>query len=229
MSAVALAAALLCLAAAPPPPEAPTPPVPPPAVAAPVPVPAQPSTPPAEAMPGSNPAQASSVLRGDWPADAPRIKVDFNDVRTRAAIGQIAEAAHWSISFKGKPSGRVDATFNDVPADEALAAILRDHGLVAERRGSIITITEAGQSPSEGDEHVNVNLRLGHAGDRTQVGGSVKVAEGETVQSAVAVGGSVEVDGTVLQDAVAVGGSVKLGPKAVVNGDAVSIGGGLDV
>ena len=63
-------------------------------------------------------------------------------------------------------------------------------------------------------------------GDRVRVFGDVRVAENEQVTGQViAVLGSVRVDGEVGDQVVAVLGSIDLGPKAVVNGDIVSVGG----
>lgn len=224
MNAVALAVALSLAAA----PDAPVPPVPPappaPAVA---PVPPVPPAPPAEAVPGAEPER---VLLGQWPAQSPKVTVDFERVRTREAIKKLAELGRFSVTFKDKPSGRVDATFNDVPADQALASVLKDSGLVARRDGDVVSIAHASEEDDDSDAAPRGGARGAvRASDRVQVGGSVKIAEGETVRDAVAVGGSVEVNGTVLHDAVAVGGSVRLGPNAVVKHDVVSVGGSLDI
>jgi hypothetical protein len=63
-------------------------------------------------------------------------------------------------------------------------------------------------------------------GDRVRIFGDVTVREGEEVSGqAVAVIGSVRVDGDVGDQVVAVLGSVDLGPKAIVRGDIVSVGG----
>ena len=63
-------------------------------------------------------------------------------------------------------------------------------------------------------------------GDRVRVFGDVRVGEDEAVSGqVVAVIGSVRIDGEVGDQVVAVLGSVDLGPKAVVNGDVVSVGG----
>jgi hypothetical protein len=63
-------------------------------------------------------------------------------------------------------------------------------------------------------------------GDRVRIFGDVTVKEDESVGGeVVAVIGSVRVDGEVGQQVVAVLGSVDLGPKAVVGGDVVSVGG----
>ena len=61
------------------------------------------------------------------------------------------------------------------------------------------------------------------------LGQSLNVGAEETVDKAVAVGGSVTVAGHVRRDAVAVGGSVTLLPGARVEGDAVAIGGSVSV
>jgi hypothetical protein len=62
--------------------------------------------------------------------------------------------------------------------------------------------------------------------DRVRFGGSVAVAEGEVVSGdVVAIGGAVHIDGEVTGNAVAIGGGLDLGPHANVHGDAVSVGG----
>jgi hypothetical protein len=60
-------------------------------------------------------------------------------------------------------------------------------------------------------------------------GQSLNVGADETVDKAVAIGGSVTIAGHVRRDAVAVGGSVTLLPGARVEGDAVAIGGTVTV
>jgi hypothetical protein len=60
-------------------------------------------------------------------------------------------------------------------------------------------------------------------------GRSLTIEAGETVDKAVAIGGSVTVAGHVRRDAVAIGGSVTLLPGAHVEGDAVAIGGAVSV
>jgi hypothetical protein len=64
--------------------------------------------------------------------------------------------------------------------------------------------------------------------DRIRIFGDVVVREGEEVTGeVVAVLGSVRIDGEVSQEVVAVLGSIELGPRAVVHGDVVSVGGRL--
>ena len=63
-------------------------------------------------------------------------------------------------------------------------------------------------------------------GDRIRIFGDVMVHEDEEIEGqVVAVFGSVRVDGAVGDQVVAVLGSVDLGPRAVVDGDIVSVGG----
>ncbi|HSC26324.1 MAG TPA: hypothetical protein VLD67_03565 [Vicinamibacterales bacterium] len=63
-------------------------------------------------------------------------------------------------------------------------------------------------------------------GDRVRIFGDVRVAEDEEIAGqVVAVIGSVSIDGEVGDQVVAVLGSVNLGPKALVLGDVVSVGG----
>ena len=78
---------------------------------------------------------------------------------------------------------------------------------------------QAERMPPEGRMH-----RSG--GDRVRVFGNVRVGEDEEVAGqVVAVLGSVRIEGEVGDQVVAVLGSVDLGPKAVVRGDIVSVGG----
>ena len=64
-----------------------------------------------------------------------------------------------------------------------------------------------------------------HIGDAVCIFCSIRM--GGTCGDAVAVMGSIVVDGTVNGDAVSVGGGIKLGEDASVNGDAVAIGQGV--
>ncbi len=60
-----------------------------------------------------------------------------------------------------------------------------------------------------------------------KVGSDVVVPQGAAVQSAVSVGGNVDVAGLVHKDAVAVGGDLMIRKTGTVHGDAVCIGGKL--
>jgi hypothetical protein len=83
------------------------------------------------------------------------------------------------------------------------------------------------ESPVETRPEQPEGRRMHRAGgDRVRVFGDVNVREDEHVGGqVVAVIGSVRIDGEVGDQVVAVLGSVNLGPKAIVNGDIVSVGG----
>jgi hypothetical protein len=80
---------------------------------------------------------------------------------------------------------------------------------------------------SEPQDHSLDRLeRRNSGGDRVRIFGDVTVREGEVVSGqVVAVIGSVRIDGDVGDQVVSVLGSVELGPKAIVRGDIVSVGG----
>jgi len=81
-------------------------------------------------------------------------------------------------------------------------------------------------TPSPKEESDNDH---GKGKDRVSFGGSVTVAEDETVKDAVVFGGNLDVLGTVTGDAVCFGGHLKLGPHAVVRGSAVNFGGNAEI
>ena len=59
---------------------------------------------------------------------------------------------------------------------------------------------------------------------------SYTLAEGETSnEPIVVIGGSARIDGRVADDVVVVGGGLHLGPKAVIEGNAVSVGGSVSL
>jgi hypothetical protein len=65
----------------------------------------------------------------------------------------------------------------------------------------------------------------GSAPERFGFGESMRVNEGERVDTVVTIGGDLTVLGEVEDDAIVVGGTLELGPHARVGGDAVAMGG----
>jgi hypothetical protein len=80
-------------------------------------------------------------------------------------------------------------------------------------------------TPQDDEARREALWRVPSDGARVHIGGSVFVGENERVGKAVAVFGRAEVKGIVDHEVVAIGGDVVLGPKAMVRGDVVSIGG----
>jgi hypothetical protein len=91
-----------------------------------------------------------------------------------------------------------------------------------------INTGEDEDTPPSGPRHARHRHHDGHD-DRVNVGGSITVKEGETVDDAVAVGGALDVEGHVRGDAVAVGGPLHVFRGGHVDGDVVAIGGPLQV
>ncbi|MEP7303943.1 MAG: polymer-forming cytoskeletal protein [Acidobacteriota bacterium] len=86
------------------------------------------------------------------------------------------------------------------------------------------------EQSSDTDEGRRPRRRRGDrdGSDRVRFGGNVSVEDGEIVNGdVVSIGGSARVNGEVRGDAVAIGGGLELGPHANVRGDAVSVGGAL--
>ena len=85
---------------------------------------------------------------------------------------------------------------------------------------------EVPPAPVPSDRPARTTRRNSARGDRVRIFGDVTVRENEEVAGqVVAVLGSVRIDGEVGDQVVAVLGSVDLGPKAIVRGDIVSVGG----
>lgn len=89
--------------------------------------------------------------------------------------------------------------------------------------------TPSTDEPEQSDRRTRRERRnRDRRGDVVRFGGSVNIAEGETVPGdVVVIGGAAHVLGTVNGDVVVVGGSLELGPKADVDGDAVVVGGAM--
>jgi hypothetical protein len=103
------------------------------------------------------------------------------------------------------------------------ALIVRLSYLTADERRDLFAV-RAEADP--GDRRGIQGNRRRASRERVRIFGNINIEEEEYIDGqAVAVIGSVQVNGEVRQEVVAVLGSVELGPKAVVHGDVVSIGG----
>jgi hypothetical protein len=118
-------------------------------------------------------------------------------------------------------------SYLDVDARRALFAVVRPEEqqrpeVERPRRES----EPALETPSPASEAMPRRARS--SGERVRIFGDVNVSEDEEVTGqVVAVIGSVRIDGEVGDQVVAVLGSVDLGPRAVVRGDVVTVGGRL--
>jgi hypothetical protein len=105
---------------------------------------------------------------------------------------------------------------------DARREVFADPGVERPARPEPDSALEPERSPPESDVRRG---RRSH-GDRVRIFGDIAVREDEEIGGeVVAVLGSVRIDGEVGNQVVAVLGSVDLGPKAVVRGDVVAVGG----
>lgn len=125
---------------------------------------------------------------------------------------------------KGSDADAVEAAETAVLAQEA-----QDEQPVERPRSAPAAVPverSKAQDAADADEaRREALLRVSSGGDRVRIGGGLYVGENERVRKAIAVFGRAEVNGIVSEEVVAIGGDVVLGPKALVRGDVVSIGG----
>jgi hypothetical protein len=207
----------------------------------------------------SAPAPAAHVrpseLGGDWPAEASGRKVTVEAKTPNQALREIAGAAGWGLALNSGPAGdsSVEFSFKDVPAEDALAAVLYAAKLHAVRIGDSVAVTprdfESGSDGQNGDDTEESEpshqaqsggtggswaTRIGrhrhrhHANgkDRVEVGHDVDIPAGAQVGEVVAIGGSVHIGaGASTDEVVAIGGHIETESGVHVGGDAVAIGG----
>jgi hypothetical protein len=146
-----------------------------------------------------------------------RPKSPLRDVR-------LIEISDGAVAINGNPlSGRELRERLGADADD----VLRLSYLDADARRNFVAVRET--APQEREPRADEpgdSRRMRSRGDRVRIFGSVTVAEDEEISGqVVAVLGSAYVNGVVRDQVVSVLGSVTLGPKAVVRGDVVSVGG----
>jgi hypothetical protein len=139
---------------------------------------------------------------------------------------RLIEISEGVISINGTPvSGR---ELNERLGSDA-QTIVRVSYLTPEQRRELFGGPGAKAAPpaeprSADEPRPDGRQRAGR--ERVRIFGDIVVRDNEAIDgAAVAVFGNVRIDGAVRQEAVAVLGSVTLGPKAVVGGDVVSVGG----
>lgn len=138
---------------------------------------------------------------------------------------RLIEISQGVISINGTPvSGRELRERLGPEAD----TMLRISYLTVEQRRELFGGPGAKAAPgleSRQEDESRLDGRRRSGRERVRIFGGVNVNEDESINQAVAVFGDVHVNGEIRQEAVAVLGSVILGPKGVVRGDVVSVGG----
>jgi len=175
----------------------------------------------------------SRRLEGRLPDDTPVVSIDQPRGTILDALSAIAKQTGWSLVVTAPESATTRPLTLQVskrPAGEVLDLVLEAGSLRASFVDGVLRVRADAKAASGDSWWERRRERRGrHGSERAVFGQSLNVGADETVDKAVAIGGSVTIAGHVRRDAVAVGGSVTLLPGARVEGDAVAIGGTVTV
>src|SRR5215510_4807870 len=178
-------------------------------------------------------APDSRRLEGRVPDDTPVVSIDQPRGTILDALSAIAKQTGWSLVVSAPESATTRPLTLQVskrPAREVLDLVLEAGSLRASVGDGVLRVrAEAAAASGDSWWERRRERRGRHGSERAVFGQSLNVGAEETVDKAVAIGGSVTIAGHVRRDAVAVGGSVTLLPGARVEGDAVAIGGTVTV
>jgi hypothetical protein len=176
---------------------------------------------------------ASGRLEGRLPDSAPVVSIDQPRGTVLDALSAIAKQTGWSLVVTAPDSATTRPLTLQVskrPAGEVVDLILEAGSLRASFADGVLRVRADATAVSGDSWRERRRERRGrHGSERVVFGQSLNVGTDETVDKAVAIGGSVTIAGHVRRDAVAIGGSVTLLPGARVEGDAVAIGGAVSV
>jgi len=176
---------------------------------------------------------AGGRLEGQLPDTTPVVSVDQPRGTVLDALSAIAKETGWGLVVSAPESVTARPLTIQVskrPAGEVLDLVLEAGSLRASFAEGVLQVRSDATAVSGDSWWERRRERRGrHGSERVVFGRSLNVGADETVDKAVAIGGSVTIAGHVRRDAVAVGGSVTLLPGARVEGDAVAIGGAVSV
>jgi hypothetical protein len=175
----------------------------------------------------------SRRLEGRLPDSAPVVSIDQPRGTVLDALSALAKQAGWTLVVTAPESATARALTIQVskkPAGEVLELVLEAGALRASFADGVLRVRpEAAAAESRESWRERRRERRGRGAQRVVFGHSLNVGADETVDKAVAIGGSVTIAGHVQRDTVAIGGSVTLLPGARVEGDAVAVGGSVSV
>lgn len=175
----------------------------------------------------------SGRLTGRLPDNSPVVSIDQPRGTVLDALSTIAKQTGWSLVVVAPESATARPLTLQVSrrqAGEVLDMVLEAGSLRAAFADGVLRV-RSDTSVTSGDSwrERRRERRGRHGSERVVFGRSLDIGANETVDKAVAIGGSVRIAGHVRRDAVAIGGSVTLLPGAYVEGDAVAIGGAVSV
>ncbi len=177
---------------------------------------------------------------GEWPIELKHVTIDGAHMTHTEAITRIAKEAGWSIVLRDIDDTKtMDLHLVDQPADKALDVILSDGEYVANRSGTIVTISGAQQKvapiastapvASSAPVIVAAPVATTRGEDRLVRGGDLVVGADETVHDVTVFGGSVTIYGTATGNVTVMGGSASVKKGAHVVGSTTAVGGSIDV
>lgn len=175
----------------------------------------------------------SRRLEGRLPDDSPVVSLDQPRGTVLDALSAIAKQTGWSLVVTAPESATTRALSIQVskrPAGEVLDLVLDAGSLRASFAEGVLRVrSDDTAKPADSWRERRRERRGRHGSERVVFGRSLTIGADETVDKAVAIGGSITVAGHVRYDAVAIGGSVTILPGASVGGDSVAIGGAVSV
>src|SRR5258705_109421 len=175
----------------------------------------------------------SSRLEGRLPDNSPAVSLAQPRGTVLDALSAIAKQTGWSLVVTAPESATTRPLTIQVskrPAGEVLDLVLEAGSLRAAFADGVLRVRSDDTAKSADSWRGRRRQRRGrHGSERVVFGRSLTIGADETVDKAVAIGGSVTVAGHVRDDAVAIGGSVTILPGASVGGDSVAIGGAVSV
>jgi Secretin and TonB N terminus short domain len=173
-------------------------------------------------------AASAPTLSGFDKPTGKRFTGEFDEAPIGEALRKIAASAGLSIVVPPGIEGEVTASFRDVPAEDALRAVLAQGNLVAEREGGVVTVRAAPVLPgfpaipdarrmadlqrqvARAQRDVEELPGGGRGHDRVQ-SGDVTIHAGERVRDVVAIRGNVRLEaGASARDVVAVLGGIRM-------------------
>ena len=198
--------------------------------------------PPVEAEQGPSPKGAEAArarIVGKLPGKDPEISLESRETALSQVLQTVAQKAGWNLILdvpEVVARRKITLRLAGVPASEVFYTVLELGDLQAEFKDRVVVVKPAIPEPGvaevkiDGAFQVHSRDRNGkHSEDRVVFGQSLRIEKDDSVNDAVAIGGSLVVAGHVRGSAVAIGGSVTLEPGAVVDDEAVSVGGTIDV
>jgi hypothetical protein len=175
-------------------------------------------------------AAAGGRLDGRLPDNTPVVSIDQPRGTVLDALNAIATQTGWNLVVTAPESATTRPLTLKVskrPAGEVLDLVLEAATLRASFTNGVLRVRADAAAASS--DFWRGRRRGSRGPERVVFGHSLNIGADETVDKAVAIGGSLTIAGHVRRDAVAIGGSVTLLPNARVEGDVVSIGGEVSV